>query len=281
VLFISAIVIDAQSTEPIKRPPVARTNPTSIKPLPAKKDQQAKDTAQQTENKDDISKYLSIIASQINSLDSAINRYAAEKEKDSKSTPEVVLNWLTGILAFIAILQLVVFFWQGRQLRKSVEAAEKTAKSMENSERPYIFIKVEAEIMYSNTSQKGYCHGKYFVRNHGKTPAVLTNINVRFWFKSENPPPIEDPTGQGIPSGGEVIDAGDNNGFPIRQDITENEFENIKNVNLKLFCYGRIEYNDIFGVSHYTKFCWEYQPRAIVRSGGFYLSNNKELNDYT
>src|SRR5208283_6239516 len=48
---------------------------------------------------------------------------------------------------------------------------------------------------------------------------------------------------------------------------------------LKLLCYGRIEYKDIFGQTHETGFCWEWVPS--VSGGSFRPTDNTDLNYYT
>jgi putative heme iron utilization protein len=43
----------------------------------------------------------------------------------------------------------------------------------------------------------------------------------------------------------------------------------------KVYCYGRIEYKDIFDKELTRGFCWEQSPM-----GGFIDSDNEELNYY-
>jgi hypothetical protein len=47
------------------------------------------------------------------------------KEADSKTSPDWWMVWLTGILAFVASLQLIVFGLQARRLRQTIEAMKK------------------------------------------------------------------------------------------------------------------------------------------------------------
>jgi hypothetical protein len=187
---------------------------------------------------------------------------------------------------------------------RSADAAEKAAKTLQDSDRPYIFVEVtgdiQKEIRPAETAyidargavrirEKGQiaasafwaCRGECSLKNDGKTPAILTNIIAKLWWGNltDTPPSIDEPIDDSIPRGGTVIDAGQTKPFPVGREMDESEARNIEGANRRLFCYGWIGYEDIFRVRHFTKFCWEFQNRVSER--GFFLSPSKELNDYT
>jgi hypothetical protein len=181
-------------------------------------------------------------------------------------------------------LQLLVFAWQGFQLRNSVDAAEKTANSMQNSERAYICVEIIGD--FENRTADYYdllqCH--YIVKNVGKTPAFLTNINCDTFLNNNFPDFSKAVQEDWIPKGGVVIGAGKSKKWKIERKLSVEDTNQITKTDIKLYCCGRIIYRDIFKRSFFTKFCWEYQERKSaggIIEKGFYLSANKEFNDYT
>lgn len=54
-------------------------------------------------------------------------------ERQEKTSSDWWLDFFTGILALMALIQAVVFAYQGRQLRKTVQAAEGQSADMKNS----------------------------------------------------------------------------------------------------------------------------------------------------
>ncbi|MDD5285713.1 MAG: hypothetical protein PHD54_07625 [Desulfuromonadaceae bacterium] len=186
-------------------------------------------------------------------------------------------NWF---LVIVGIFQLGVFAWQAVCLRDTIKATEKTTKSLQDSERPYIFASLKSCEFDDSEEGLGKWKVEYTLKNHGKTPAILTNKQV-FIQEKDRVKPIEAPEKEDIPQGGGVVGVGDEDVSPcihvmdigIAQSILAGIFID------RLFCYGRIDYKDIFGNSHHTKFCWVYQNRVTEKS--FYLTPDKELNDYT
>ncbi len=193
------------------------------------------------------------------------------EENGYQQNPNLNLERIGIAQAFIFFAQLFVFGWQAIQLRQTV-------KSAQISDRPYIFVEVEGSPVIGDSF---YCKCAYTLINHGKTPAILTNVRGIAWWGEVNnfPAAIVTTKDDWIPKGGAVIGSGKEMTFNIKRPMDKTEYENIKGANLKLLCHGLITYEDIFGDSHKTGFCWEYQNR--ISESGFYLSNNKELNYYT
>ena len=114
--------------------------------------------------------------------------------------------------------------------------------------------------------------------NEGKTPAILTKLNIAAFLSENKPPEIEDIIRTEIPAGGVIIRSGGKYDSITGVRISKKQWGEIQvSISYKLFCWGSVEYKDIFGARHKTGFCWEYSP---FRSS-FYLSNNEELNYYT
>lgn len=197
------------------------------------------------------------------------------------------MDWATiGIAATTVIVlffQLIVFGRQARRLRetvvatekaadaanKSAIASEKTAKSIEDSERPYIFIKVSGTFQEIDKGFK-QCDYTVTILNHGKTPAILTEINYGLSWGCANSNILQHQ--KRIPRGGLVIACGVNHSFTSNETLRQTE-------DLGLYCCGRIDYEDIFKDPHYTKFSWVVHRRG--GEGDFFASDDKELNEYT
>lgn len=201
---------------------------------------------------------------------------------------------MLAFLQFIAMAVQAVFLSKtlgatkdaANAAQQAANAANKSAEVAENAltvvERPYVFVEVIGNI--ERTMESGgfpICRCTYTVKNHGKIPAIITNINCDIWWGGLNDglPTIEEPTGEHIPPGGVIISAGADKSFNTERTMGLSDAINAEGANTKLICYGRIGYKDYFKRTHHTKFCWEFQNRISER--GFFLSNNKDLNDYT
>ena len=79
-------------------------------------------------------------ASQPSSKRSAENA----KEADSKTATDWWMVWLTGILAFVAFLQLIVFGLQARRLRQTIETMEKIGTDQSKDMQGWIAVAKES-----------------------------------------------------------------------------------------------------------------------------------------
>jgi len=270
-ILIFSLLINAQSSEPVKAPPMIRVNPATVeKPHtnPSPSSNQIKNDSNK-ENK--IAQSISISASKIDTAIGSINCYEKTNKKDSKSKTDFWLAVFTGLLVAVGLMQFVTFLWQGIQLRKSVIVTEKTIQHQIVSERPNIFIKVQGRIDAMNNQ----CEYKEIAHNHGKTAAIFISFGVICDFV-----PIDiDIFKSEIIKGSVVIGPGENREFKYMKVLKSEEITNINAVKNKLFCYGIVGYEDVFKISYYTNFCWEYKIDGNWRS--FCPSDNKEMNKYT
>ena len=122
------------------------------------------------------------------------------KREERKENLEKELNSLTGkladytndlsrftsILVGIAFLQLVVFWWQGKQLRKTVDIGREEFIS---THRPKIVLRRFSIVEDSVTQRLGV---EYVISNIGGTKANIAAMSHRIWFpeSDENLPPI-------------------------------------------------------------------------------------------
>ncbi len=162
---------------------------------------------------------------------------------------------------------------------KAAEAAKQSADAIPSTERAFVFVTVEFKGGNITTNDSGQHCGGFIanIKNHGKTPALLTKLYFDQVVQNESPtvftetPDTNFPPGCAIASGAfEPVSTS----FKINADV----FEKIERNELKWFCYGRIEYTDIFGLLHKTGFCFEYFRQGSY--GGINISRGNDLNYY-
>jgi hypothetical protein len=199
-------------------------------------------------------------------------------------------RWLmifTGALAISTIGLWVVTFFAGKDTKKAAESAQKSAEALPLIERAWVFIPV---VEWANKSDKvlsgdgtGESIVSAYVFNAGKTPAIITILYAKAIVTETYPSlknvhelsniPMED---------GFIIKADEKKWRRIKAKIhisTTQWTEIEQSTSLKLLCYGRIKYKDIFSRTHETGFCWEWTPDA--NGGRFQISDKADLNYYT
>jgi len=175
-------------------------------------------------------------------------------------------NWwlvrFTGLLFAATVLLAIFAFWQGYQMRRSVN-------SLITSERANLFVRVQHPVRDGHYIVTQFA--EFTVINVGRTPAILTSVNGSY---------EKIPHGDPIPR---ISSQGDHEIVPntiIIGTIPEH-FRAIKSHPLtrdyRLICIGRIQYKDIFEVSHETGFCWE----RIPHTGEFEAIKDAKCNYHT
>jgi len=212
------------------------------------------------------------------------------KEKEEKATNDKRIIQITGILAVIGFLQLIVFGLQARRLRQTVEVTKEAANATTNSvaniskiERAYVFVTVEQhpqalEPIYEIDGYKGYFVLNANVRcwNLGRTPAVITKIRAIISFGKAIIPEIEE---SDIPSGIVVGSDKWKNITAISPRFNDIERQNIYNLNTIAYCCGRIEYQDVFYGKYIRGFCWEFgAPISRPNEPWIISAKYKDLN---
>jgi hypothetical protein len=159
--FLAAIASDSWGKSPSNLPPRDETKSTQ---QPAASDQRGTEQSPA---------FVKIIPAPKTAAEAEADR----REREDKNQSDWWLVKLTGALALIGFLQLVVFGWQGVQLKRTVSAA-KEATELGNREfiathRPRIIVRliqgpfddgVEPEFVWIT------------VANVGETPATITAI---------------------------------------------------------------------------------------------------------
>ena len=179
------------------------------------------------------------------------------------------LRNLTGVLAIIGLLQLVVFGLQARRLRQTVEVTKEAAEALPLIERAYVFLEEVDEANGGDTittirnaagnqvSTVGL-RVKFTFRNHGKTPAMLSDIFGETKLCNDI---TEAKLARGTPiSPGQVIGAGKTETFDTGEHgFDAAQFKSAKETGIPgLFFFGSINYADVLKEPRFTEFCWKF-----------------------
>lgn len=188
------------------------------------------------------------------------------EDREEKAANDWKLVWFTALLVFVTAVLAGVAVWQGYQMRRSVE-------SQCHADRAHVFVKVRlnpsnehaSEIIRFGTDQPTEIIPiEVIAANHGKTPAILMSVirivdvfddnkldKVFYQVTSEFTSTI-------VP-GAELIDSVAERALNVHFFMDDNKRQLITNQANRIVCFGCIQYKDIFGASHDTVFCWEYQ----------------------
>jgi len=229
----------------------------------------------------------------------------------SKTPSDWWTVFLTGTLALIGFLQFLVYAYQAKKLRETVESAEdqsqamerhigeaaRSATAMENVAktieggnrtimRAYVTTLIGGAI-YQERRGEGQSdlkfEGKVQVANTGNTPA--RKVRIRKKAAILDIPTLQAfdfalPEGDSAPSYASI---GAHQNYIIESIIPDfvpdEEVATIKEGTKKALCmWGDIVYEDIFGVTHKTKFGhWLYWlPNGKVF--GYYIPNQNEAD---
>jgi hypothetical protein len=152
------------------------------------------------------------------------------------------LDILTAILAAIGTVQLIVFAWQGWQLKRSVDLAKKRDRILERAYMSGGGVQEREKRLLNGVVVLGGLTGKFefHLNNHGKTPGELMKIAIEFCDSSNipksptyKPEPFQDWIGPG----------------------TQSRAMKSKEIPKGMTAvYGRVYYRDIFNLEHSSGF---------------------------
>ena len=223
----------------------------------------------------------------------------SDKEADERDDRKA-LNNFTRMLVVVGLLQFVVLFFQVYFLCKTLkatqqaaEAAEKSASYISKVERAYVFVGatvgdkklLNGEFTHHDPATDiVYLSMSAVIKNHGKTPAILSKIYGGWIVDSIAPTKssinamIEEkiPTGIILSADREpyLLEVGD----PAQTErfyVAFYKWQQIISREKTFFLYGRIEYKDILGADRNTGFCWQYCPD--IEAPSFTIANS-DLN---
>jgi hypothetical protein len=185
-----------------------------------------------------------------------------------------ITRYTYWLMVFTGLLFVCnVFLWL--YTKKAADAAQKAADALPTIERAYVSVLVTIPVINSLNYMGGTFNANLIVRNDGKTPAIITKVCACMEIRKTIPADFSKIKKI------EIIDTSIPSGKRLINDIHVSSGINIENNKIIvlggqhiLYCYGRIDYEDIFNVPQYILFCWQYSH--IFRGG--IRTQNKELN---
>jgi hypothetical protein len=246
---------------------------------------------------------------------------ADRKDRAEKAETDWWLIKLTGALALVGALQLIVFGQQARRLRQTVEAAAQQSKDMEKSiaeaaraatameavaesiaisakaavesvttvrdvsarqMRAYLSVSINTGI-YQERERNLKFDVRPVVFNSGHTPAH----KLTYWASARIlPNPLPDnfdfPVGEDNLKSGFVLGPHQNiviNAM-VQDFVSDDEAQAIKaGIEKRVYVWGIIFYEDVFGESRQTKFChsiyWIAGPKGELINGNYAARHNE------
>ena len=199
-------------------------------------------------------------------------KVAKAKTADSvKDEPQARSDWwlvrLTAALVVVALGQAVVFFYQWRQLRETVNATRANVAALMSAERAHLSFERLAIVDERTPAQRVYPKDAGDInspvsvcvdlKNYGRTPATITSFWITpivvdtFQCSDLTPPHSTVSLAQPI-----APNASDTRARSIALD----EWSEVVGGSKKLVIYGHAEYRDIFGQPHISGFACLYIP---------------------
>ena len=205
---------------------------------------------------------------------------AADVEPKKSSRDWFSFDGLLVVFNGFLVLTTVCTAWVSN---KAANAAKKSAESLPKLERAYIFLKSAISLELTGLSdphQDGKTHEyrvQYFFKNHGKTPAFITEWKIGGGYS----PNI--PSGDACSYGGELpaalVVSSDMETPPheITFRVSGENLTKAKANDGRIFFRGTVGYQDIFGEPHETSFCsqWDFGE------GRFVVTKADQLNYHT
>lgn len=185
--------------------------------------------------------------------------------------------WLarfTLFLFFAAVVQIGVFVWQLRLIRKTADAAKEAADIAKTSseaaiafERPYVRINgISARIrdinrtfgdVFQNTEIFREPYAICTIENYGKTLAFVYGIAAQLRFSDHDPPCI---LTVGAPIPVITLKTGGFYSFtvPLGEPINQQRAEDIQSSVQHFWLHFNFVYGDVLGKTHQTTDRWRY-----------------------
>lgn len=215
-------------------------------------------------HKNDSEIMLPLSTIKIESTSKTTNKKTTQNTNESKepkkkffdfTLTDLIVALFTVILAVVAVQQYKIF---------------------PRIEKAYVFVEVllEEGVFYS-PSGNAASNIKVIIRNHGKTPAILTKLRGYAPILEHIPNELINFPGSDatIPEG-IVIASGGTYPLTVQAHISTLEGGQIEHGEKTLFCCGSVSYKDILGCHRETGYCWQYG----THNEQFVISPNTRLN---
>jgi hypothetical protein len=194
----------------------------------------------------------------------------------------------TDPIAAFTLLLVAVTAWLAFATNRAANAAKTAAEALPRLEQAYVFFsEAKGDIQdtvvieaITRTDNPGIIKATYRFKNHGRTPAIVTHLDVVLDYIEVGFP--DKPSGGELPShlivsSQETSPNIDRAASEYRGRITRSEYQKATVGTGRIFFCGRIVYLDVFGKSHETGICAEWN----FDGNRFIISKNKDLNYYT
>ncbi|UYO39849.1 hypothetical protein KQX62_00635 [Rhodopseudomonas palustris] len=201
-----------------------------------------------------------------------------------------------------------------QETRRTADAADKTANAAIGAERAWLLLSIVNEnfesciksftedgmakaIRTSNEINASWYHPQieFFFENFGKTPAFIKGMYARLELHSDIPDQsfhVEGPLPRdSIVAGGGQWPPKDFERSPIDGEqvakqrlirkltirLSDSSAAAIKNGHARIWFYGQLRYDDVWGEEHRSQFCWSYNGIT----GWFTQHGGKPYNENT
>jgi type IV secretory pathway VirB10-like protein len=185
----------------------------------------------------------------------------------------------TGLLVLVGAGQLWMFWRQLNLMRRnledgtkaanaaalSAEVAKESAETAQRTERAFLTVEIYPPgTPLDAQSREWLPDGRTSVSvnvhffNHGKTPAIIRAFRPRLAAMATAPTNVEsEQMAQFKIPPSLTIRAGADYKLNVEVKLNRRKYEGAVSGSLRLFCFGTIRYDDVFGKDHETGFCWE------------------------
>jgi hypothetical protein len=224
---------------------------------------------------------------------------AEQAEKEDKSRSDWWLVKLTGVLAFFAAIQCIIFSWQGVQLKRTVDATREIGTAALALELPIIHsshmgpeVIDTQEPIPEDGAWGGVVNdgpitrfsgiGDVKFRNYGRTPAFPVKIAIGSKVATKLPSEprydrIISCADRGPIKANKALTLYLNYGF----EVNDAERASIASNTNTLWLYLLLEYRDAMGRTHESGACWEHGKQSVEDSILYFFDGGNAPPSYT
>jgi hypothetical protein len=179
--------------------------------------------------------------------------------------PDALTAWFTFGLILAGAGQMLLFLFQLRLIRRTLEPALRQADAIRLAERAYVKMSHNPPGVQFADSGSGVFWISLSVKNYGRTPArVLKSVICHATAPTDQPFPV--PPDYGAPTARHAameafLVANDFAGYPYEAEIPPHHFTKVKNGSYRFWVFGYVEYIDAFDRTHRAGYGRVYEPR--------------------
>ena len=199
-----------------------------------------------------------------------------ETKKDQTACNKLRENAMIISQYGLVLCNIAVLFFLWFQLQHFSKQTAIFQSQLISGQRAWVTLK---EADHTDIKEGERVGIKLVFTNSGNSPALNLTINSNAQFRSipvPTPMPLADECAPQDRSKGVVTPHGDFLNIKTTNEIlARKQIADIRNRNSRLYAWGRIEYDDIFGERHRTEYCLFSQPGTLSFTG---CENNNTAN---